>query len=373
MECPHIPEIKYGEFSKHIHEEAVANRIPLDGAIEVTYRCNLNCVHCYCNLPINDSTAARQEMTYGEICNIVDQVAEEGCLWLLITGGEPLIRKDFIDIYTYIKKKGIIISLFTNGTMITPELADYLKEWPPFSVEISLYGISRAIYERVTGVPGSFDRCMRGIRYLLERKIPLKLKTTVLTLNLHELWDIKKYAESLGVEFRFDPTINPRLDGDKQPCQYRITPEEVAELDRKDRDRFREWKEFCQKFWGQGNPKVIYNCMAGLASFHIDPYCKLQICEMVKTPNFDLRQGKFKEGWYNLFPKIRSQKPEGGINNCARCELFTLCDQCPGWALLENNDINMPVEYLCLIAHQRAKILGIKEVEKNGRQIKTAV
>ena len=83
MECPHIPEIKYGEFSKHLHEEATANRIPLGGTIELTYRCNLNCVHCYCNLPVNDSAAARQEMTYDEICNIVDQVAEEGCLWLL--------------------------------------------------------------------------------------------------------------------------------------------------------------------------------------------------------------------------------------------------------------------------------------------------
>ncbi|MFQ6082426.1 MAG: radical SAM protein [Candidatus Aminicenantia bacterium] len=372
MECLHIPEIDYRKFSDDIHSKVVGERIPIDGTIETTYRCNLNCVHCYCNLPINDKIAARQELSYKEICDVIDQVVEEGCLWLLFTGGEPLIRKDFIDIYTYAKKKGLIITLFTNGTLITPEIADYLKKWPPFSVEITLYGISKETYESVTRTPKSFNRCMKGINLLLERNIPLELKAVVLTLNLHEIRNIKRYVQNLGLDFRFDPVINPHLDGGKQPCQYRITPQEVVELDLKDKDRFREWKEFCQKFWGPGNPEIIYNCGAGLTSFHIDPYGKLQICGMVKNPNFNLRQGKFKDGWHNLFPKIRGQKPKGEYN-CARCDLFSLCDQCPGWAQLENNDIEMPVEYLCQIAHLRAEAFGIKEVRKNGKEIKEAI
>ncbi|HIC91723.1 MAG TPA: radical SAM protein [Syntrophaceae bacterium] len=372
MECSSIPEVDYRKFSDDIHSKVVAKRIPLDGTIEITYRCNLNCVHCYCNLAASNKVAARKELNYEEICDIIDQVVEQGCLWLLFTGGEPLIRKDFIDIYTYAKKKGLIIILFTNGTLITPEIANYLKEWPPFSVEISLYGITKETYESVTRTRGSFDRCIEGIHLLLEKKIPLKLKTTVMTINLHEIWDIKRYAHNLGLDFRFDPIINPRLDGDKQPCQYRIAPQEVVKLDLKDKDRLREWKEFCEKFLGPGNPEIIYNCGAGLASFHIDPYGKLQICGMVKNPNFNLKQGKFRGGWYNLFPEIRAQKPKSEYN-CARCDLFSLCDQCPGWAQLENNNIEMPVKYLCQIAHLRAEAFGIKEVRKNPKEIKEAI
>ena len=372
MGCPYIPEIDYSKFSEDIHFKVVGGRIPINGTIETTYRCNLNCVHCYCNLAANDKTTARQELSFKEICDIIDQIVEEGCLWLLFTGGEILIRNDFIDIYSYAKKKGLMISLFTNGTLITPKIANYLKEWPPFSVEITLYGISKKTYESITRMPGSFERCMKGIHLLLEQKIPLKLKTMVMTINLHEIRDIKRYAQDLGLDFRFDPAINPRLDGSKQPCQYRITPQEVVEFDIKDKDRLREWKEFCQKFWGPGNPELIYNCGAGLTSFLIDPYGKLQICEMVKNPNFNLRQGKFKDGWYNLFPKIRAQKPKVEYN-CGRCDLFSLCAQCPGWAQLENNNIEMPVEYLCQIAHLRTEAFGIKEVKKNGQEIEKSL
>ena len=175
VDCEHIPIVSYGEFSKRIHQKVVESRLPIGGSIEITSRCNLSCTHCYINIPPNDAKERERELSLKEICNIFDTIAEEGCIWLLITGGEPLVRKDFLEIYTYAKKKGFLITLFTNGTLITKELADYLRDWPPFSTEITVYGRTKEIYERVTGVPGSYDRCMRGIELLLERKIPLKL------------------------------------------------------------------------------------------------------------------------------------------------------------------------------------------------------
>ena len=187
MECPHIPIIPYHEFSKRIHGKVVAKRVPVGGMIELTLRCNLKCAHCYV---VYDPS--KKEMTYEQICHILNEITEAGCLWLTITGGDPLIRDDFLDIYTYAKKCGLIITLLTNGTLITPGIADYLKEWPPFAVEITLNGITKETYERVTRLPGSFDRCMKGIQLLLERNIPLRLKTTITTLNKHELWKIKK-------------------------------------------------------------------------------------------------------------------------------------------------------------------------------------
>src|SRR6185503_239215 len=103
------------------------------------------------------------ELTLDEHRRILDQMAAAGCLWLLYTGGEILARRDFLDIYTHAKRNGFLITLFTNGTMITEKVADYLAEWRPFSVEITVYGRTRATYERLTGVPGSYDKCMRGI------------------------------------------------------------------------------------------------------------------------------------------------------------------------------------------------------------------
>ncbi|MCK4648719.1 radical SAM protein [bacterium] len=368
MECPHISEINYRKFSGDIHSKVVAERIPINGSIETTFRCNLNCVQCYCNLPISDKTAAQQELTYREICDIIDQVVEEGCLWLAFTGGEPLIREDFIDIYTYAKKKGLIIVLLTNGTLITPEIADYLKEYPPFSVEITLYGISKETYEKVTRIPGSFKRCMRGIDLVLERKIPLKLKTTVITLNKDELWDIKKYVEKLGVEFRFDPVLNPRLDGSKEPCRFRISPEEVVKLDLADEKRLQKWKDFCQKFWGSPQSDKLYTCGAGLTSFLINPYGELNMCLLSRTPSYNLRQGSFKEGWYDFIPEILEQKTEGEYK-CAKCDLFSLCNQCPGWAQLETGDKEKPIDYLCRIANLRAEAFGINKIRKGREEV----
>ncbi len=353
MDCLHIPIIAYSEFSKRIYDKTVTERIPVGGGIELTSRCNLKCAHCYV---VYDPK--KKEMTYEEICRILDEITEAGCLWLLITGGEPLVRDDFLDIYIYAKKKGLIITLFTNGTLITPLIADCLRDLPPFSIEITLYGVTKQTYERVTGVAGSFESCMKGIQLLLERKIPLKLKTMVMTLNQHELWNIKKYAEDLGVEFRFDPILNAKLDGSKAPCQLRISPEEVVKLDLDDDERLKEWKKFCSKFWGPVKSDKLYICGAGITSFHIDPYAELSVCIMSRVPSYNLRQGSLQKGWYEFVPEVLSQKPKGDYK-CGKCDILSLCGQCPGWAQLENGNSEMPVEYFCKIAHLRAEIFGV--------------
>jgi len=159
--------------------------------IEVTRRCPLNCVHCYNNLPLRDDENARRELSTAEHIRIIDEIAEAGCLWLTYSGGEIFARRDFLDIYTHAKKKGLLVTLFTGGTLITPQIADHLAIWRPHSVEITIYGSTRETHESVTRVPGSHDKCMRAIRLLCERKIALNLKTVVLTLNQHELGHIK--------------------------------------------------------------------------------------------------------------------------------------------------------------------------------------
>jgi len=361
MECPHIPSISYAQFSERLHKQVIAQRIPIQGSLELTFRCNLRCVHCYCNLPLNNRDVISKELKTGEIFNIFDQIAEAGCLWLLLTGGEPLVRKDFLEIYAYAKKKGFLISLFTNGTLITPKIADYLAESPPSEVEITLYGVTKETYEKVTGIPGSFKRCQKGIELLLARKIPLRLKTMAMTLNLNELSNIKEYAEDLGVKFRYDPELNPRLDHSKTPCNFRLSPEEVVKLDLADEKRVKEWREFCEKFLGPPQSNNLYLCGAGVSLFHIDPYGQLSVCMMSRYQNYDLQHGSFHKGWSNFFPQFIAQKPKSDYK-CGQCGFIALCSQCPGWAWVENGDLETPVEYLCQITHLRAEAFNIKKL-----------
>jgi MoaA/NifB/PqqE/SkfB family radical SAM enzyme len=368
MECPNIPGVSLTEFGGRLNRKAVEKRIPISGSFELTFRCNLCCVHCYCNLPANDQDAIEKELTTEKVFNILDQIAEAGCLWLLITGGEPLLRKDFLEIYSYAKKKGFIVTLFTNGTLITPEIADYLVKWPPHKVEISMYGVTAKTYEGITGISGSFKRCKRGINMLLDRNIPLGLKTMAMTLNHDELWQIEEYAEELGVKFRFDPALNPRLDGSKEPCKFRLSPEEVVGLDLNDAKRVKEWQEFCERFVFPCESDNLFICGAGVSTLHIDPYGQMSACEMTRFQSYDLSNGSFKEGWHQCIPEFLTLKSSGDYP-CGKCELISLCGQCPGWAWLENGNPEAPVEYLCQIAHLRAEAFSAKKSDLKEAEV----
>jgi radical SAM protein with 4Fe4S-binding SPASM domain len=193
---------------------------------------------------------------------------------------------------------------------------------------------------------------------LLERGVPLKLKTMLMTANRHEVWDMKAYAESLGVEFRFDPLLNAGLDGSLSPAQFRLSPEEVVAFDLADAKRTESWQQFCVRFIGPPtSPDSLYTCGAGLNSFHIDPYGGLSACMIARKPHYDLHQGTFREGWWEFIKEVRQQKRTRDVR-CAHCELISLCGQCPGWAQVEHGDQEQAVEYLCQVAHLRAEAFG---------------
>jgi MoaA/NifB/PqqE/SkfB family radical SAM enzyme len=189
---------------------------------------------------MGDVEARRSELSYNEHCHLLDQMANVGRLWILYTGGEIFARKDFLDIYIYAKKKGFLITLFTNGTLITPRIANYLLQWRPFSIEITLYGFARETYERLTGISGSYDRCLRGIHLLLERGLPLKLKTVAVSINKHGVGEMKGFAEGLGVGFKFDSMVNPRIDCSRSPLGVRLQPWEIVKMDLEDAERVAE-------------------------------------------------------------------------------------------------------------------------------------
>ena len=355
--------VNYGTFSESVHRGAATERLPLSGTIEVTRRCPLTCAHCYNNLPMADGDARSRELTYAEHCRILDELAEAGCLWLLFTGGEIFARRDFLDIYKYAKTKGFLITLFTNGTLITPKLADELARWRPFAIEITLYGHTKATYEGLTGIPGSHEKCIRGIHLLLERGLPLKLKTVAVSINKHEVWDMQRFAEEeIGVEFKFDSLMTPRIDCSQSPLAVRLTPEEVVAFDVQDSKRMDEWKVFAERYFRPANPPEhsdeLYHCGGGVSSFTIDPYGGMSICVLSQVDKFDLRTGHVREAWTSFLRRVR-QKKITRLTKCTACELKSMCGMCPANGELENGDPEAPVDFLCRVAHLRAYTFGL--------------
>jgi radical SAM protein with 4Fe4S-binding SPASM domain len=355
--------LDYSSWSLGVKQQVGTRRVPLGGTVELTRRCNNRCKHCYNNLPATDSRALAEELRTDELIRILDEVAAAGCVWLLLTGGEIFLRPDFFDIYGHAKQKGLLLTLFTNGTLITPRAADHLARYRPFSIEITLYGATRETYERVTGTPGSFGQCLRGISHLRDRGLPLKLKATLSTLNRHEIREMKRFAENdLGLPFRFDALLNARCDRSPGPLAVRLPPEEVVLLDLSDPERAEALRDFARTQRGHASDgshgNSLYPCGGGAHSFAIDPYGRLRACAISPDEGFDLRAGSFQEGWGRFLAQVREQTIDR-TTKCLRCSLRLLCGMCPANGELECGDPQQPVDFLCRVAHLRAYALGI--------------
>jgi radical SAM protein with 4Fe4S-binding SPASM domain len=365
-----LEQLSYGAFSANLHQHQAGERVPLQVSIEVTRRCPLECLHCYNNLPMGDMDAKRRELSKEEHFRMLDELVEMGCFWILYTGGEIFARKDFLEIYTYAKKKGFLITLFTNGTIMTEEIADYLTEWPPFAIEITLYGRTRETYEALTAIPGSYDRCMRGIKLLKERRLPLKLKTVATSINKHEVVAMRQFAEEeLGVDFKMDGQINPRIDCSQSPLAVRLTPEEVVALDMSVPKGASEYRKLVgRELESASNPSLdetLYSCGGGISGFAVNAYGELGICVISQQETFSIREVGVRQVWEGALLGLRMRK-RTRLTKCTQCRIQSLCGMCPANGELENGDRESPVEFLCQVAHLRAAAIGV-EVPVHGQ------
>jgi len=318
---------------------------------------------------MSDMAARQKELSKEEHFRILDELADMGCFWILFTGGEIFARKDFLEIYTCAKQKGFLITLFTNGTIITADIADYLAEWPPFSIEITLYGRTRETYEALTAIPGSYDRCLRGIRLLKERGLPLKLKTVATSINKHEVMAMRQFAQDeLGVEFKIDGQINPRIDCSQSPLAVRLSPEEVVALDMAMPKGMSEYlrlaKHDVETPLVPARAESVYFCGGGMNSFAINAYGELGICVLSQQDTFDVRQRELTQIWQDALLKVRQQK-RSLVSKCVECRIQSICGMCPANGELENGDKESPVSFLCHVAHLRAAVVGV-EVPPHG-------
>ncbi len=351
--------------------------------IELTERCNNNCIHCCINLPADDAATEKKELATAQIQAIVREAVSLGCLTLRFTGGEPLLRKDFNILYLYARKLGLKVILFTNATLISPSIAALFKRTPPLApVEVSVYGMKQGSYEGVTRIPGSFRAARRGIRLLLENKIPFIVKGALLPQNKHEAAQFEKWAATLpGMDklpvFSMFFDLRCRRDEAKNRLirRLRIAPEEGAAFLMRDTNKQRHLKtmrQFCAKFMRPPGD-ALFPCGSGVGSGCVDAYGYFQPCLSLRAPQcvYDLKKGSLTDALQDFFPRLRTRKARNTRyrERCVRCFLKGLCEQCPAKSWTEHGTLDTPVKYLCNVAHEQARLLGLIERKEKAWEV----
>jgi radical SAM protein with 4Fe4S-binding SPASM domain len=360
------------------------NKTPLLGKLdmELTERCNNNCAHCYINLPAHDPAAQAKELSGDKIKYILKEAVSLGCMTVRFTGGEPLLRSDFEELYIYARKLGLKVLLFTNAALITPQLAGLFSKIPPLEkIEVSVYGMKKSSYEAVTRLSGSFEAAWRGIGLLLKKKIPFVVKGALLPQNKGELEEFDSWAGTIpGMNSSFPYSmffdLSCRRDRRKNEMikKIRLSPEEgLKVLTRKKGGYIKEMKKFCSRFMKPGGKK-LFSCGSGVNSGSVDAYGYFQPCLLLRHPDtvYNLKEGSLKDALTNFFPKLREAKAQNPayLHRCARCFLKGFCEQCPAKSWMEHGTLDTPVEYLCAIAHVQARFLGLLEKTEAAWEVK---
>lgn len=349
--------------------------------IELTERCNNNCIHCCINLPENDADARSREMSTGFVKDLIKQAADLGCLTVRFTGGEPLLRDDLAELYEFTRRLGMQVILFTNARLITPELAALLAKIPPGRVvEVSVYGMSARTYDGVAGEKGAFAEFRRGVDLLLQHKIPFIVKGPMLTFLKDEQEEFEAWAATIpameklpGYSMNFDlrsrrddPAKNARV------AKLRATPEETVDMVSRNPLYLKDMKQFCGKFMGPPGDK-LFSCGAGHGTC-VDAYGKAQLCLPLRDAAtvVDLREVTLKTALTESFPAMKkgtvATNPDY-LRRCAVCFLKGLCEQCPAKSWMENGTLDTPVEYLCSVAHAQARYLGLVGDMENAWEV----
>ncbi|HOD99898.1 MAG TPA: radical SAM protein [Kiritimatiellia bacterium] len=324
---------------------AARTRTPVAVLFELTRRCNLRCVHCYLGDQIAQHRRQAEELSTPAIKEAMAEWVAAGCLTMTLTGGEPLLHPDFAEIYRHARELGLVVTVFTNGTLVTPETVSLFQEFPPRKVEISLYGATAATHDRVTGQPGSHARAWAGIRRLLAGGVRVELKSVLLTLNRHELDALEAQARECGVPFRHDAAIFPRLaDGSPEPLTLRVPPAEAVAADLATPERRSRWREKINRTAELPESDRLYPCTAGQTSFHADPFGGVSPCLLATDFYCAPSARSFARVWAEDLGAIRQcrrTRPDGSLVGPAR----GACTHCPAVNRLETGAPEVESDY----------------------------
>jgi len=314
-------------------EKALARNIPLSVQVDLTYRCNERCVHCY--LDHDD----HGEMTTAEIKHLLEEMAEAGVFILTLSGGEIFLRKDFFEILEYARRKLLFcVKLKTNAILIREREAARIRDLGVESIQISIYSHRPEVHDAITLVPGSLQRSIDAIRFLKAQGLRVVIANVLMIQNVQDYRGVRALAEELGVECTLDPTITPMMDGDRGVLNLGIGQSDLQEVFR-DASLVGDVEEFCA-IAAPANESVFQSlpCSAGHTNCYVSPYGEVFPCVQFPLPTGNVRQQRFIDIWRHSdrMNEVRSIRLKD-LTTCTSCTHVSGCTRCPGLAYMEGN------------------------------------
>lgn len=346
-------------------------KVPLYGVLELLPLCNLNCDMCYVRMSREEMEEVGRLRTMEEWTKTAEDMMKAGTLFVLLTGGEPLLYPHFRELYQKLRELGMIITINTNGTLIDEAWADFFAENKPRRINITLYGASNETYERLCHYPGGLDKAVNGIRLLRERNIDVKVNGSLAKANVDDRMKIIELGESLDAPVRIDTYMYPsvRERNHAYNNQARLDPEMAAKarvevLQREmGEEVFAQYRKI-QLDEAENTPEGEavpgqMACRAGKSSFVVNWQGEMRSCVVLDKPSIPLRDVEFEEAWKFTKKETESLRISA---RCSSCKLRKVCNTCVAAAIAETGKADGVPEYLC--RYTEATVRYLKETSK---------
>ncbi len=304
---------------------------------ELTYKCNEKCIHCY----ICDDEAT---ITLSKYLELVDELKEMQVLYLSFTGGEPLLRKEFVELYEYAHSLGFALDLYTNATLISERYIHLFSSCKPRCIYISLYSINSHVHDKITRISGSFAKTISSINSLVKNNINIILNIPIMTANYRDIIDIVKYADANKIKYKLSFNITPKNNGDNSPTALQCYDDH-------------ELKRILKQINYNSNecPEVNdFVCGAGLSSVTINPLGEVKACVGLPIKVGSIFETTIEDIWNNspMLANIRNIKWID-CKDCYHCDMKQHCNHCMGMSYFETNDIKSRNRSDCYIARMK--------------------
>jgi radical SAM protein with 4Fe4S-binding SPASM domain len=347
---------------QEVAQRALDRGVPLSVQLDVTYRCNERCSHCY--LDHDD----HGEMTTAEICDVLDQMTEAGVFFLTLSGGEVFMRRDFFDIVEYARSLMFCVKIKTNAFMIRENEARRLRDLAVQDVQVSIYSHRPEVHDAITLLPGSLKRSIEGIRLLRSHGVKVVIANVLMMQNVSDSAGVKQLAKELGAEHTTDPTITPMMDGNRSVLQLGLGLPELQDVFH-DSNLVKDADEFYALPLAV-NEDVLREvpCSAGHTACYISPYGDLFPCVQFPLPSGNVRRQKFIDIWRDSeqLNEVRSITL-GDLPVCSGCSHVGACTRCPGLAYMEGN-MRGPSTLDCEKSFAKTQIPTAKMLLKHASQ-----
>jgi AdoMet-dependent heme synthase len=318
---------------ENFNSKAIQLGIPLGVHLDVTWRCNERCVHCYLD---HDDLG---EMSYDEIEDLMNQMAAAGVFFLTISGGEPMLRTDIFPIMRRARELTFNVKLKTNGILIREKEAALIRDLGVETVQVSIYSHRPEVHDAVTKVKGSLERSLAAIRFMVSRGLKVTIANVVMKQTRFDYTGVQKLAAEIGAMFTIDPTITPHINGDRSLLALNVSREDLRDIMNDKSIAGQTEDQFIAVAPGADDDNMDnIPCSAGHSACYVSPYGDVYPCVQFPLPSGNVRQQKFIDIWkYSpQLEEVRSIRTRD-LPVCSTCAHSSGCTRCPGLAYMEGN------------------------------------